>query len=124
MIGNRKSGLAILWLLATCMICNGQVIVNDQNINDLNIQYVELVGYDIGMFKKNLVVVVDYGQKTKWSEAQTITGEDGKPQKFESMTGALNFMNANGWDYLDAYLVSVQGNGGGSVYHYILKRKP
>lgn len=103
----------------------GKVVVNGVNVNDLPIEYVQILGSDIGLFKKNVVVTVDYGQKMKFAEPQTITGDDGKHKSFESVIGALNFMSENGWEFVTAYAVTV-GSGTANqsnVYHYLLRKK-
>ena len=92
------------------------------DLNSLPINYCQIVGYDMGMFKKKVVILVDYGQKVTLGEASTI--EDlatNKPVIFNSMVDALNFMDKNGWEYIDSYAVSMANSG--SVYHYLLKRK-
>lgn len=43
----------------------------------------------------------------------------GKYFSFNSMIEALNFMNDNGWEFVNAYAFST---GSQSVYHFLLKR--
>ncbi|MCF6306729.1 MAG: hypothetical protein L3J09_02115 [Flavobacteriaceae bacterium] len=76
-----------------------QVFVQDVNINDLDIEYVQLVGVNTSMFGVKIKVFVDYGQEAKLMKADAIKNATGKTMKFNSMIHALNFMNDNGWKY-------------------------
>jgi hypothetical protein len=94
-----------------------QVTVDQTNINDLDINYCEIVAKAAG-FSMKYMVIVDYGQKFSW-KAQSIKGVDGKPIKFNSVIHALNFMDKNGWGYVNNYAV---GTKDGSEYHYLFKK--
>jgi hypothetical protein len=86
------------------------------------IDYLEILGTDLGVFKKKIIIQVDYGQKFKLGETDmTVEGEDGKAIIFNSMMDAVNRFNNWGWELQFAYNVS---NGqGGAIYHYVFKRK-
>jgi hypothetical protein len=107
-------------LLSTITVSFGQVTVENVNINDLDIKYCQLIGYNKSLFGKNIIVTVDYGQKFKPFKSQLIKGPDDKAIEFYSMIDALNFMEENGWEYVNNYAVST---GNSSVYHYLLKKK-
>ena len=62
--------------------------------------YCELLGTDIGFFKTKVVVSLDFGEEKK----ETIYGEDGKPIKFHSMPGAINYMSKRGWKVKGTYV--------------------
>ncbi len=111
----------VILVIASLNQCRAQVYVNGIDINTLDIEYIEMVVTDMGMFKKNIVVSIDYGQKVKSGDQVIIADKDNKPVNFESNMGALNFLAKNGWEFVTAYLVSVPQAG--SVYHYVLKRK-
>ena len=97
------------------------VMVKGVNINALNeVRYVELIGVDVGEESNKIVIEVDYGQRNI-DESQIISGTDGKPYHFESMIHALNYMDKNGWEFVNAY--DVHSRGQGVVYHFLLKRK-
>ena len=96
-----------------------QVFVEDQNINDLNIEYVELVGVNTSMFGVKIKVYVDYGQEVKFLKADKIKDNNGKIMKFNTMIHALNFMKENGWEYVN-YSESVIGSK--LRYVYLLKK--
>lgn len=97
-----------------------QVFVNDVDINKSeNVKYVELLG--TGKFlSTKLVVSVDYGQPKKLFKSQMIKDLSGETQDFNSMIDALNFMELNGWEFVNNYTVTV---GQQSVYHYLLRKK-
>lgn len=95
-----------------------QVTVDDVNINELDINYCEIVAKATG-FSMKYTVIVDYGQKFSW-KAQSIKGTDGNAIKFNSVIHALNFMDENGWGYVNNYAVSTKE---GSEYHYLFKKK-
>ena len=83
---------------------NSQVIVDEVNINELDIKYVELVGRNKIGFGK-IKVIVDYGQPFSF-KSQAIRGAAGEKAAFNSMIDALNFMEANGWVFVSNYVVS------------------
>ena len=114
--------LLAISLLLSANFAKSQVYIDDININSIDsIKYCEIVGVDVGLFKKNLVVAVDYGQKTRWSDDTSIKGADGNRVSFNSMVDALNFMHATGWEFITTYTISV--SSGGAVYHFLLKKK-
>lgn len=97
-----------------------QVIVNDENINDLDIDYIQLIGVNKSMFGVKIEIYVDYGQKAKFMKADNMKDDSGNAMKFNSMVDALNFMKKNGWEYVD-YTESVINNK--LKYVYLLKKQ-
>jgi uroporphyrinogen-III synthase len=70
-----------------------------------------------------LTIQIDFGQRTKFFSAgkETILkDEEGKALDFNSMIDALNFMSQNGFEFVNAYAITL---GSQNVYHYILKKK-
>ena len=113
---------AVLFLLP--LFVKSQVLIDGKDINaDSTLTYIEIVGADIGLFKKKLVVVVDYGQKFSIWDAKDSAVKDsaGKNYIFNTMVDALNFFSRNGWIYENSYAISVPNSG--NVYHFLLKRK-
>lgn len=96
---------------------NSQVIVDDVNINDLDIKYVELVGR-AKINPTKIKVIVDYGQPFSF-KSQAIRGAAGEKAAFNSMIDALNFMEANGWEFVSNYVIN---NAGEITTRYILKK--
>jgi len=115
-----------LFLLASFafigMSASAQVIVEETNINDLDVKYVELVGRNKVGFGK-IKVIVDYGQELKIFKSQAIRSADGTKAAFNSMIDALNFMDANGWDYVSNYVVPAVSESGQNEVRYILQKR-
>lgn len=96
--------------------------VNDIPLKDIDVEYVQIVGTSKLMSTK-LTIQIDFGQRTKFFSAgkETILkDEQGKALDFNSMIDALNFMAQNGFEFVNAYTITVSNQ---NVYHYILKRK-
>jgi len=114
----------ILFVLAFAFI-GKQVFsqtVNDVPIKDIDVAYVQIVGYSKLMSTK-LNIQIDFGQETSiWTKgAKTVVKDgNGKIMKFNSMIDALNFMNNNGYEFETAYAFAI---GNQNVYHYLLKKK-
>lgn len=71
-------------------------------------------------FSTKVILTVDYGQETKFfGDKGTVRTEDGKIQSFNSVIDALNFMNSQGWQFVNAYAILVSGQ---NVYHYVMRR--
>jgi hypothetical protein len=116
-----------LFLLASFVVmgfaANAQVLVEETNINELDVKFVELIGRNKVGFGK-IKVIVDYGQKISWLKSQAIRSADGTKAAFNSMIDALNFMDANGWDFVSNYVIPATTEGGNNEVRYILvKRK-
>lgn len=98
----------------------GQVFVDGVNINSLDISYCELVGFDFGLIKTRLMINIDYGQSFSFGQSMNVESKKGKLIIFNSMVDALNFMEKNGWQYINQYAIS---NSNNKAYHILLKRK-
>ena len=66
-------------------------------------------------------ISLDYGQATSlFSQNQKLLKTtDGELQTFNSVVDALNYMNSYGWQFVNAYVITV---GNQNVYHYMLRR--
>jgi hypothetical protein len=84
--------------------------------------YCQIVGHQ-KLFSTQVTVTVDYGQATKYftrySESR-IKDEEGNIQSFNSMIDALNYMGSQGWEFEQAYTITI---GQQNVYHFLLKRE-
>lgn len=82
-------------------------------------QYCLVVG-TARLMSTKVNITVDYGQETKFfGDKGAIKDEAGNLQKFNSVIDALNYMNSQGWEFVNAYVISV---GGQNVYHYLMRR--
>lgn len=96
--------------------------VNDVPLKDIDVDYVEIVGTSKLMSTK-LNISLDFGQQTKLFSAGKevmVKDEGGKNIEFNSMVDALNFMAKNGFEMVQAYIVSANNQ---NVYHYLLHKK-
>lgn len=68
-------------------------------------------------------VEIDFGEgQSVWRGGidNTIVDDNGKPIKFNSMVDALNFMSQFGWEFVNAYVITLASNQ--HVYHWLLKK--
>jgi hypothetical protein len=101
--------------------------VNDIPLSELDAEYVMIVG--TGKFLSNKVSIeLDFGQKTKYfggGKEQKLLDENGKKLELNSMIDALNFMTQFGYEFVNAYVITVDKGLGGAqnVYHWVLRKK-
>ena len=82
--------------------------------------YCELVGMQ-KLLSTKVNVSVDYGEETRLFQDTRMRDEQtGKVRSFNSMVDALNYMGNNGWEFVQAYVVT---NGQQNVYRWLLKMK-
>ena len=116
----KKNVFILLLLLFSISKSFSQVYVEDVNINELDIKYIQLVGVNTSMFGVKIKVYVDYGQKVKFMKSSKIKDAEGKIKKFNSMTDALNFMYKNGWKYVNYTEAVISGK---IRYVYLLEKR-
>ena len=89
-----------------------------QQIKHQNFVYCELLGMSKFLSSK-VSVDIDFGQQVSfWSPDRRYKDENGKAVNFNSMVDAMNFMGSLGWEFVQAYVVTV---GNQNVYHWLLK---
>ena len=96
--------------------------INDTPLKDIDVEYIEIVGTS-KLFSNKVTVELDFGQKTSFfnTGAETVLrGEDGKAINFNSMIDALNYMVKNGYEFVQAYAITLSQQ---NVYHYLLRKK-
>ena len=95
--------------------------VNYIPLKDVDVEYVEIVGTSKFLSTK-VTIDIDFGQRNKvWTGKDTqIKDVDGKRMEFNSMIDALNFMSANNYEFVQAYIVTISNQ---NVYHYLLKKR-
>jgi len=93
--------------------------VNDVPLNEIEVEYIQIVGTS-KLFNNQVTIQIDFGQENKvFSDNTRIKDENGKPVSFNSMIDALNFMSHNGYDFVEAYALTI---GNQNVYHYLLRK--
>lgn len=81
--------------------------------------YCEIVGI-AKVLSKKVTIEIDFGDKTSmWKDNRLKDSATGKNMVFNSMIDALNFMGKQGWEFEQAYTVTVQNQ---NVYHYLMKK--
>jgi len=96
--------------------------VNNVPLKDIDVEYVLIVGTSKFMSTK-VTIEIDFGQRTKlWSAGKEtiLRDEKGDKVEFNSMIDALNFMSANGFEFVDAYAITT---GNQNVYHFLMHNK-
>jgi hypothetical protein len=91
--------------------------------------YCEIVGTQKFLNPDKVIVSIDFGQAATrdnfWGyNDQRIRDEKGKVANFNSMVDALNYMGERGWEFVQAYTITM---GNSNVYHWLLradKRNP
>ncbi|GAB4042571.1 hypothetical protein [Spirosoma jeollabukense] len=114
--------LITIWFLASGYV-KAQVVVNGTNVNNLDIQYIKLIGYDKwsvhSKTSSEAMVWLDFGQGLdlrKSSEfLKPVNGEE--PVHFKSVIEALNYLYRNGWELIQQYQPEPN-----SYQHYVLQR--
>ncbi|KIC91330.1 hypothetical protein [Flavihumibacter sp. ZG627] len=108
--------------LAFCGLILKAQTVNDIPITEIDVEYVQIVGTSKLMSTK-LTIQIDFGQRTKFfsnGKETIVKDENGKATDFNSMIDALNFMSQNGFEFVNAYAITV---GNQNVYHYLLRNR-
>ena len=80
--------------------------------------YCELLGTQQFLSKK-VTVQVDFGQETRYFADNRLVDADGKVIVFNSMVDAMNYMGTLGWEFEQAYVVTV---GQQNVYHWLMSK--
>lgn len=82
--------------------------------------YCELLGTQKFLSTK-VTITVDFGEeKNVWKDNRLKDEVTGKVQVFNSMVDALNYMGDDGWEFVQAYVVTI---GQQNVYHWLLKKQ-
>lgn len=82
--------------------------------------YAELLGTQ-KLLSTKVTITVDFGQaKNIWKDNRLKDEITGKVQVINSMVDALNYMGEDGWEFVQAYIVTI---GQQNVYHWLLKKK-
>ena len=109
----------LIMILNSFYLCSQTV--NGVPIADINTEYVQIVG-TAKLLSQKVSIEIDFGQENKLFNARDtqFRNKDGKLVIFNSMIDALNFMSENGYDFVDAYTITISSQ---NVYHYLLKKR-
>lgn len=112
-----QAAFLIVWL-AGIATAQAQLTVGGVNLNNEDIQYIELIGYNRS--STEAVVWIDFGENYTSNKS----GEFLKPVpnresvRFTSVVEALNYCYKNGWELVTTYLPTTM-----SFHHYVLQRR-
>ena len=113
-------------MLLSTLSAYSQLIVDGVNINEVKgLEFVQIVGKG-KLFNDDINIKIDYGQQRSLFKPKkmNLQDKDGKKLNFQSIIHAMNFMNSNGWEYIDSHIITLEGFGGNqNVYHFLFKRK-
>ncbi len=93
------------------------VVCHSYGQPDQKYVYCTIVGTTKVMSTK-VTVEIDFGQERSYWSRDRLKDETGKPIIFNSMVDALNYMSDQGWEFVQAYIVTA---GGQNVYHYLMR---
>lgn len=117
-----KKYILTISILLISFFSFAQVFVEGVNINELeDVKYCQLINAGSYLLETNIIITIDYGQKRKRFDTQKIEDKNKKTKKFNSIIDALNFMDKNGWEYLNSYPIT--DSSGTSDYIYLLKKR-
>jgi hypothetical protein len=81
--------------------------------------YCQIVGMAKFMSKK-VTIQIDFGDKMNYfADSRLKDPKTGKLKVFNSMVDALNYMGKRGWEFEQAYALTISNQ---NVYHYLLKK--
>jgi|AntRauTorckE5430_2_1112549.scaffolds.fasta_scaffold03070_5 hypothetical protein len=116
-----KNILLVLFLFF-CHFAQAQVNVAGVNINDLeDVNYVR-VEVSPRLILNRTDVSVDYGQERgSFFLRQVISDNNGNIIEFRSNVQVINFMDNNGWDYVNEQVIRAEESY--NIYHYLFKKE-
>jgi hypothetical protein len=115
----KKSILIVIILFTFCNV-NAQTLDNKAISDGQKFVYCEMIGTQKFLSTK-VTITIDFGEEMNmWKDNRVKDEVTGKAQSFNSMVDALNYMGQQGWDFAQAYTVTV---GQQNVYHWLLKKK-
>ncbi|MBB5285752.1 hypothetical protein HNQ92_003912 [Rhabdobacter roseus] len=96
--------------------------VNGIPIKELEAEYLQIEGTHV-LLSPKLSIDIDYGQRDRALVLKDteVRDENNKPVKFNSMIDALNFMSAQGYEFVQAY--TMQDSSHQTSCYFLLKRK-
>jgi len=116
-----KNNLTILLFVLCAYFVQGQSI--ELNKSEAKEEYCMILATQKFLSTK-VKISIDFGQEVSfWKNtvrAQTLKDEKGKAISFNSVIDALNYMSSKGWEFVNAYAITVDNE---NVLHYVMKRQ-
>lgn len=102
-------------IISICAILVGLVCYGQEKV------YCEIVG-TMKILSGKVSVSVDFGQQSYFKDNRLVD-ENGDIMTFNSMVDAMNYMSTLGWEFEQAYVVTMgAGNTASNVYHWLLSK--
>jgi hypothetical protein len=121
----QKTFLVVFFSLLMGFSAQAQVFVNGVNINDEDIAYCQIIGFNrIGLLNPARIWI-DYGQPkfvVNPFNVPVISGPDRQKINFNSVIDALNFMMRNGWELVSSHVASDK-DGDADTFVYLLRKR-
>jgi hypothetical protein len=112
----KMAGTVILGILLTISFA----FAEDGSANNNRTEEYCMVMATSNLLGTKVTISVDKGQEVKlFRNTGAVKDDEGRLKKFNTVVDALNYMNEDGWIFVDAYTVTV---GQQNVYHYMMKR--
>ena len=91
------------------------------SISQIETEYIQIMA-TTKLVSTKVTVDIDFGQRNKAFALKDteIRDENNQVVNFNSIIDALNFMSANGYEFVQAYTVNVTNT---VVYYYVMRRK-
>jgi hypothetical protein len=96
-----------------------QLVLPENHKSLSKYKYCELVGTEKFLSAK-INVVIDYGENESIWNDNRIKDDMGTVATFNSMIDALNYMGEFGWEFAQAYTVTI---GNTNIYHWLMKKE-
>gem|GEM_PF-175789 len=90
----------------------------DSMPDEMQYFYCQIVGTQ-KMLSSKVTITIDFGQVRKFVSDQRLRNNKGEVVVFNSMVDAMNWMGARGWEFVQAYVLTVSNQ---NVYHWLLKK--
>ena len=113
-----KKFITLIFVMAITMVSINAFAQNPETPSKTKKVYCELLGTS-KLLSYKVTVTIDYGQAGGWFKDNRLANEDGKVKDFNSMIDAMNYMGEMGWNFEQAYVVTV---GQQNVYHWLLSK--
>src|SRR5690348_4819379 len=107
----RTIRLTLALFLGTTVFCYSQTV-------SPKFVYCEIVGTQ-KLLTTKVTVVVDFGERMRVFADNRMKDENGRAIVFNSMIDALNFMGKQGWEFAQAYTITISNQ---NVYHFMMKK--
>lgn len=95
--------------------------VNNIPISQIDTEYIQIMA-TTKLLSTKVTVDIDFGQRNKAFALKDteIRDENNQVVSFNSIIDALNFMSASGYDFVQAYTVTISNT---VVYYYVMRKK-